>query len=157
MHPLVCLREHLAERRACGDSFGAAWMGRVEALWLVPKDQRDLWREVFAGTKEGWRRAYEGDAESRAERALREIDPGTIAAALDEDEPADRRCDHCGGPIDPAKRSIARFCCDEHRRAAWGPRIADPGTATSGTPSGCRSGDQHPLATTTDRRRSVAA
>lgn len=57
-------------------------------------------------------------AEVRRQRKAGETDPVAAAGAWHRKRTSGRKCEWCGGPIDAAKRSDARFCSDGHKARA---------------------------------------
>jgi len=74
------MRPALAASREAGVDFDAAWTAALATLLAVeghPSSavarERRAWLHALKGTRGGWRAAYEGAPESRAEVAARDL------------------------------------------------------------------------------------
>lgn len=108
--------------RAGGVPFSRAWTQAVERVCKGLPDG-DWWSSVFASQCATWRRCFELDPPTRADRAFpllaaeRGITVGD-EVPLPTDEPS---CAHCSGAIPDDRKAGALYCSDRCRRdAAYG-------------------------------------
>jgi len=96
--------------------FAPAWARSVEVA-LRGAAERDSWRVAFAETEDAWRRAYDREPPTRAERAL-----STVADGLELSELVEQRCERCDRPLGDRGAGQfgerVRFCSDRCRREA---------------------------------------
>lgn len=112
----VLLRLVLADARGRGESFAVAWTYGVASVCRTAVEE-EAWRAVFAGTREGWRRAYEGLPATPGELALAAVAPELIGD-LDGDGLERRRCAWCDTPLEISRDPRAVYCSDRCRRRA---------------------------------------
>jgi hypothetical protein len=108
---VVVIRRRLQSARAAGRTFDLAWRG---ALFEV-KDKE--WREILRATEIGWRAAYENAEPTAAERGLAHVASNGVGRLFSLD--VSRRCGLCDEVLPDGGHSSRRYCCEQHRQAAY--------------------------------------
>ena len=109
------LAEALRIARGRGEPFALAWGWAVHRA-TAGRPDRASWAEVFAETREAWRRSFEREEATAGDLALAAL--ATDAPGVEE-LPA-RACEGCGADLDAVGklRSNALYCSDDCRRRA---------------------------------------
>ena len=109
--PLVRLNLSLRVlRERFGLPFEQAWPSALRSSDVAGSG----WAEIAEATRDGWRRAYEGEPATEAEIALRAAMP----RGWEHRDGLDRQCAWCAGPIGPERDRRAVYCGNRCRRAA---------------------------------------
>jgi hypothetical protein len=109
------LRDQLDRARTLGATFSVAWPLALSGALAEVEDgeQRHEW--ALDATRETWRRCFDGEPPSPADR--------TLAGLLDDERCIaipDRPCLRCGEPVSPERGPLAKFCCNECKRTWHG-------------------------------------
>ncbi len=118
---VVCVekvRQTLAWHRESGETFALAWPATLAAL---PASDQLQWLETLEHTVGAWRSAYNGQSQSRPQRALEVAGYDPEREPTNEPDPwaSERACVGCGAAISSDKRAHARFCGRACRQRAW--------------------------------------
>ena len=111
--PYDSIRESLARSRVKGRPFARAW---EDALSWAHAGHGEI-RTILDATVGAWRRAYQGEPQTRGEAALTMLTEGRELLSERPEHP----CAHCDGEIPAARlKHGADFCTERCRaRASW--------------------------------------
>lgn len=124
---LVFLRDGRDGQTPTGRGFESAWGEALARACTGPGAEE--WRSILEGQVDVWRRAYERDEQTSAERALAvlladlDLDRVELVAGGDDDElpgEPERVCAHCHGERGSmeGRSPKARFCSERCKRDA---------------------------------------